>query len=299
MPETPASASATPATIKIVLDNTTGKLDRLDAEVLLSHVINRPRSHLHAWPEQALTPDEQSRFTALLRRRLAGEPVAYLTGCREFWSLTFEVNRATLIPRPETELLVETALQLAKHIDTPGRRLADLGTGSGCIALSLAHERPHWHITAVDISMDALKTAQHNAQRLGIGNVDFLQNDWLSGFAPGAFDIIVSNPPYIRAGDTHLQDIRHEPATALIAGPDGLAAIRRIVADARTCLKPGGLLLMEIGHDQSTPVNDLMQAAGYVNIEFKHDLAGIPRVCVGYKPLSSRKDAKDLKLIVF
>lgn len=272
--------------IKHALDNVADKLDRLDAEILLSHVINRPRSHLHAWPEQVLTPDEQSRFTALLQRRLAGEPVAYLTGCREFWSLTFEVNRATLIPRPETELLVETALQLAKRTDTPSLRLADLGTGSGCIALSLAHERPHWHITAVDISMDALKTAQRNAQRLGIGNVDFLQNDWLSGFAPGAFNIIVSNPPYIRADDPHLQDIRHEPATALVAGPDGLAAIRRIVADARTCLKPGGLLLLEIGHDQSPAVKNLMQTAGYVDIEFKHDLAGIPRVCVGYKPLS-------------
>lgn len=274
--------TGTRATIKHLLDNAARKLDRLDAEVLLCHVINRPRSHLHARPERELTPDEQSRFTALLQHRLAGEPVAYLTGCREFWSLTFEVNRATLIPRPETELLVETALRLAERIDTPGLRVADLGTGSGCIALALAHEQPHWQITAVDISMDALKTAQRNAQRLAIGNVDFVHNNWLSGFAPGAFDIIVSNPPYIRDGDPHLQDIAREPAIALVAGPDGLTAIRRIIADARTCLKPGGLLLLEIGHDQSEAVSELVQTAGYVNIEFKHDLAGIPRVCVGW-----------------
>jgi release factor glutamine methyltransferase len=218
-----------------------------------------------------------------LQRRLTGEPVAYLIGHREFWSLTFAVNRATLIPRPETELLVETALQLAKRIDTPGLRLADLGTGSGCIALALAHERPHWLITAADISMNALKTAQRNARRLAIGNVAFVRNDWLSGLAPEIFDIIVSNPPYIRAGDPHLRGIAHEPATALVAGPDGLADIRRIVADARTRLKPGGLLLLEIGHDQSAAVTDLMQAAGYVDIEFKHDLAGIPRVCIGWR----------------
>jgi release factor glutamine methyltransferase len=270
-----------PATIKQVLDAAVDRLDRLDVEVLLSHVLDQPRSHLYARPERALTADEQARFSALLRRRLTGEPVAYITGRQEFWSLTFEVNRATLIPRPETELLVETALQLAERIGSNALRLADLGTGSGCIALALAHERPHWQITAVDISDEALQTAQRNARRLGIGNVEFLINDWLSGFTVNACDIIVSNPPYIRADDPHLHDIRHEPQTALVAGSDGLDALRRIIAEARACLKPNGLLLLEIGHDQSEAVNELMQAAGYVNIEFKRDLAGIPRVCVG------------------
>lgn len=275
-----------PATIKQVLDASVGPLNRLDAEVLLSHVLGEPRSHLYARPERRLTADEEAGFSALLRRRLKGEPVAYITGHQEFWSLPFEVNPATLIPRPETELLVETALQLAERIEAQPLRLADLGTGSGCIALALAHERPHWQITAVDISGDALQAAQRNASRLGIGNVEFLQNDWLSGFCEEAFDIIVSNPPYIRAGDPHLEGIGYEPQTALVAGRDGLDALRRIIAEAKTCLKPGGPLLLEIGHDQSAAVNELMQAAGYSDIGFKHDLAGIPRVCVGCKPLS-------------
>ncbi|HEX7027553.1 MAG TPA: peptide chain release factor N(5)-glutamine methyltransferase [Gammaproteobacteria bacterium] len=271
----------TPATIKHFLDAALGT-ERLDAEVLLSHVLDRPRSYLHAWPERPLTPGEQSRFMSLIRRRRAGEPIAYITGRQEFWSLTFDVNRATLIPRPETELLVETALQLADPIGSYGLRLADLGTGSGCIALALAHERPRWQITAVDVSDDALQMAQRNARRLGIDNVEFLWNDWLSGFSANTFDIIVSNPPYIRAGDPHLHDIRHEPQTALVAGPDGLDALRRIIAEAKTCLKPNGLLLLEIGHDQSEAVNNLIQAAGYTGIQFKRDLAGIPRVCAGW-----------------
>lgn len=273
----------TPATIKHILGTTARELDRLDVEVLLSHALTRPRSYLHAWPERELTPDERSRFMTLLHRRLAGEPVAYITGCQEFWSLPFEVNPATLIPRPETELLVETSLHLAERIDTRVLRLADLGTGSGCIALALAHERPHWQITAVDISMQALQTAQRNAQRLDIDNVDLLQNDWLAGFAADTFDIIVSNPPYIRAGDPHLRDIAHEPQTALVAGPDGLDALRRIITDAQSRLKPNGPLLLEIGHDQSEAVRDLMQTAGYVDVGLKHDLSGIPRVCIGWR----------------
>lgn len=271
--------------VKQALNTAACNLDRLDAEVLLGHALNRPRSYLHAWPERQLTPEEQSRFEALLHRRLAGEPVAYITGCQEFWSLSFEVNTATLIPRPETELLVDATLQLAESIAVcdPPIRLADLGTGSGCIALALAHEQPHWRITAVDISMDALQTARRNAQRLDIDNVGFLQTDWLSCFAANAFDIIVSNPPYIRAGDPHLQGLAHEPQTALVAGTDGLDALRRIIAAAHASLKSNGLLLLEIGHDQSNAVNALMQTAGYTNIEFKHDLAGIPRVCVGWR----------------
>ena len=276
-----ARMNDTPATIKHFLDAALGT-ERLDAEVLLSHVLDRPRSYLHAWPERPLTPGEQSRFMSLIRRRRAGEPIAYITGRQEFWSLTFDVNRATLIPRPETELLVETALQLADPIGSYGLRLADLGTGSGCIALALAHERPRWQITAVDVSDDALQMAQRNARRLGIDNVEFLWNDWLSGFSANTFDIIVSNPPYIRAGDPHLHDIRHEPQTALVAGPDGLDALRRIITEAETCLKPNGLLLLEIGHDQSEAVHNLNQAAGYTGIQFKRDLAGIPRVCAGW-----------------
>lgn len=274
-----------PATIKQALNTVACNLHRLDAEILLGQALNRPRSYLHTWPERQLTSEEQSRFEALLHRRLAGEPVAYITGCQEFWSLPFEVNPATLIPRPETELLVDATLQLAESIDVcdPPIRLADLGTGSGCIALALAHEQPHWQITAVDISMGALQTARRNAQQLDINNVSFMQNDWLSGFAPSTFDIIVSNPPYIRAGDPHLQGIAHEPQTALVAGADGLDAIRRIIAEACVCLKPNGLLLLEIGHDQSDAVRDLMQTAGYINIEFKHDLSGIARVCVGWR----------------
>ena len=239
----------------------------LDAEVLLAHVLGKPRSHLHAWPEAELDEADARRFAALIERRAAGEPVAHLVGRREFWSLPLAVTPDTLIPRPETELLVEALLERLPA----GRpaRILDLGTGSGAIALAIRHERPAWTVTAVERSPAALAVARRNAQRLGL-TIDWRQGDWYAPVAGERFTAIVSNPPYVAEADPHLA-----------AGPEGLDDLERIVAGAPAHLAPGGWLLLEHGPDQATAVASLLKSRGFEETRCLRDLAGHDRVGLG------------------
>ncbi|HKR77416.1 MAG TPA: peptide chain release factor N(5)-glutamine methyltransferase [Rhodanobacter sp.] len=257
--------------------------ERADAEALLLHVLGQPRSWLFAHADDAPDMDVQTAFEALVARRVAGEPVAYLTGRRGFWTLELEVTPATLIPRPETELLVELALERLPRDATI--RVADLGTGSGAIALAIASERPHARVVATDASADALAVARRNAQRVGIDNVRFVQGDWLAPLADERFALVVSNPPYIEATDPHLAqgDLRYEPATALASGADGLDDIRRIVAGATAHLDPGGWLLFEHGWNQGDAARALLRAAGYAQVFTAQDLEARDRVSGGSK----------------
>jgi len=254
----------------------------LDAELLLAHALERKRTWLRAWPEAVLPDDRRERFEALLGRRENGEPVAYLLGRREFWSLEFEVGPGVLIPRPETETLVWCVLQL---LPPPGDRpleVLDLGTGSGCIAVALAHGRPDLHITATDRSREALALARRNGERHGTRDVAFLEGDWLDPVAGRRFDVIVSNPPYVPDGDAHLRqgDPRFEPPEALAGGHDGLDALRRIIDAAPDHLEPGGLLALEHGHDQGEALERLLRERGFTEIALHPDDAGLPRVTV-------------------
>lgn len=256
----------------------TGPSPRLDAEVLLACVLNVSRTHLYAWPEKKLSPAQAADFQALVARRAAGEPVAYLTGQREFHSLPLQVTPAVLIPRPETELLVEVALD---HLPADGR-VVDLGTGSGAVALAMARQRPGCEIIATDRSPAALQVAQTNARQLHI-HIHWVAADWLAAFAPLRARLIVSNPPYIRAHDPHLRqgDVRYEPRQALVAGEDGLMALRYIIAAARAHLQPQGWLWLEHGYDQEAAVQALLRRHGYAAIATHRDLAGLPRVSGG------------------
>jgi release factor glutamine methyltransferase len=255
--------------------------DRLEAELLLVHVLGKPRSWLIAHADDELDVTHAAAFDALVQRRSDGEPVAYITGRRGFWSLDLEVTPATLIPRPETELLVELALDRLPA--TGATRVADLGTGSGAIALAIARESPAAQVLATDASADALAVAQRNAIAQRIANVAFAHGDWLSPLGDQAFDVIVSNPPYIEADDPHLGrgDLRFEPMSALASGADGLDDIRRIVADSRAHLKPGGWLLMEHGWNQGDAVRALLQASGYRDVFTARDLEQRDRVSGG------------------
>lgn len=257
---------------------------RLDAEVLLGFVLDRNRVHLHTWPDLLLPDEAMARFDALITRRATGEPLAYLTGRREFWSMELEVSPATLIPRPETELLVEIALQRIPA--GSAWRIADLGTGSGAIALAIARERPACRIVATDRSTTALAVARRNAARLGIGNVEFREGIWLEPLAGEVFDLIVSNPPYIASEDPrlHTSEIRFEPITALAAGPDGLDDIRHITATASRHLVSGGGLLLEHGYDQSSAVMEILTQSGYGEVHTHQDMSEIYRVTGGYRP---------------
>lgn len=259
-------------------------IDPVDREWLLAEALGRSRSWLYAHPEAPVPASARARFEALLARRQAGEPVAYLLGRRGFWSLDLEVGPATLIPRPETECLVELAL--ARLPAGSPLRLADLGTGSGAIALALATERPLARIVATDASPEALAVARRNAERLGLRGVEFRQGDWLAALGDGSFDMIVSNPPYIAAGDPHLAqgDLRFEPAAALASGEDGLEAIRVIVRDARRHLCPGGWLLLEHGWEQGAAVRALLAQAGLVEVDTARDLEGRERASLGRMP---------------
>jgi len=254
---------------------------RLDAEVLLMLVTGLARTALITRAQEPLLPEHEERLHALLTRRARGEPIAYLTGRREFWSLDLCVTPDVLIPRPETELLVEQTLV---HIPEDAEwTVADLGTGSGAIALAIATERPHCRLIATDSSTAALAVARANATRLGIAKVEFRHGEWLKPLAGMRFDVIVSNPPYVRANDPHLTqgDVRFEPESALVAGADGLDAIRRIAVDALSCLRPGGWLLLEHGYDQAKAVRALLEIHGYDAVASCRDTAGHERVTAG------------------
>ncbi|WP_066962607.1 peptide chain release factor N(5)-glutamine methyltransferase [Microbulbifer sp. Q7] len=250
---------------------------RLDLEVLLCHLLGKSRAWLYTWPEHPLSDAQQAQFNTLIERRIAGEPVAHLTGSREFWSLPLKVNRSTLIPRPDTEVLVEVVLELCPQSEA---NVLDLGTGTGAIALALASERPHWQITAVDTMPAALALAEENRTQLGFRNVEVRRSDWFSALSARTFDVIVSNPPYIEPRDPHLRegDVRFEPLTALVAEEQGLADIRKIAEDARAHLVENGLLAVEHGWEQGKPVRALFAALGYREVETRPDYAGRERI---------------------
>lgn len=256
---------------------------RLDAEWLLAAALGKSTSYLRTWPEREVPGDLAERFAADLARRRRGEPVAYILGRQGFWSLELEVAPDTLIPRPDTELLVETALQLLPA--TPARVL-DLGTGTGAIALALAAERPQWQVSGVDRIEAAVALAERNRLRLGLGNARFARSDWFAEVTGERFQLIVSNPPYIPASDPHLQqgDVRFEPQSALVAGVDGLDDIRTIIAQAPGHLASGGWLLLEHGFDQAPAVRSLMAAHGFEACESRRDLGGHERVSLGRLP---------------
>ncbi|WP_317202426.1 peptide chain release factor N(5)-glutamine methyltransferase [Janthinobacterium sp.] len=256
-------------------------LDPVDNRILLCHALGLNRVGLITQSERLLSGDEAARLSALFARRLAGEPIAYIVGEREFFGLPFEVNPAVLIPRPDTELLVELALDRLAS----GAGALDMGTGSGAVAVALAHSRPDAAVTALDVSEAALAVARRNAAANG-ARVDFLLSDWYAALGAARFALIVSNPPYIASGDRHLSegDLRFEPAGALTDHADGLAALRRIVAGAPAHLEAGGWLLMEHGYDQAGAVRALLDGAGYTETQSWRDLAGIERVSGARRP---------------
>ena len=253
---------------------------RLDTELLLAHALGKTRSYLHTWPERELEAAQLVCFQAALVRRQSGEPVAYILGQQGFWSLELEVAAHTLIPRPDTELLVETVLALLPA--TPAQVL-DLGTGTGAIALALASERPAWRLTGVDRMAEAVALAERNRTRLKLSNSAFVESHWFSALAGQRFQLIVSNPPYIAADDQHLAqgDVRFEPSSALVAGKDGLDDIRLIIEQAPDYLEAGGWLLLEHGFDQAAAVRELLSARGFSAVESRRDLAGHERISLG------------------
>lgn len=253
---------------------------RLDAEWLLADALGKPASYLRAWPERTVPAPIEARYRSMLARRREGEPVAYILGRQGFWSLDLEVAPQTLIPRPDTESLVEAVLELHAHepIDA-----LDLGTGTGAIALALASERPMWRVLGVDRIAEAVELAERNGVRLGLRNCRFQRSDWFGDLAGQRFDLIVGNPPYICADDPHLMqgDVRFEPQSALVAGSDGLADLRLICAQAPAHLRPDGWLVLEHGFDQAEFVRQLLEAAGLHAVHSRTDLAGHWRVSLG------------------
>jgi release factor glutamine methyltransferase len=252
-----------------------------EAKILLGHVLRRDRAWLAAHGDEPMTVDEVKDFDALARRRRGGEPVAYLTGRREFYGLDLEITPDVLIPRPETELLVELALARI-DADSPAEIL-DLGSGSGAIALAIANERPNAAVLGADVSVAAVELARRNALRLNLGNATFIESDWFGAVPKKRYDAILANPPYVKAGDEHLSegDLRFEPQRSLVAGTDGLTAIRIIVAGAATYLAPGAWLLIEHGYDQAEAVEAMLRDAQFRDVQSRRDLAGIPRTALG------------------
>ncbi|TKB49464.1 peptide chain release factor N(5)-glutamine methyltransferase [Ferrimonas sediminicola] len=256
-----------------------GDSPQLDAQLLLCFLLDRPRTYLYTWPERELTSEQLAQYEVLLARRAAGEPVAHITGVREFWSLPLKVNSSTLIPRPDTEALVEYALGLALP---GGSAVVDLGTGTGAIALALASERPDWVVTAVDLKPEAVALAKVNRDALGL-EVEILQSSWFGSLEGRRFDLVISNPPYIEAADPHLGqgDVRFEPLSALTSGEDGLVDITHIVEKGRQFLNDGGTMVLEHGYNQGAQVRALFGRFGYTEVGSGKDLAGRERYSFG------------------
>ncbi|MGC8521834.1 MAG: peptide chain release factor N(5)-glutamine methyltransferase [Steroidobacteraceae bacterium] len=258
-----------------------GGTPELDAELLLAEALGAPRARLRSHPEERPAAGAALRYRDLIERRAAGEPVAYLLGRKGFWTLELAVSRAVLVPRPETELLVERALALRP---APYGRVADLGTGSGAIALALACERPAWEVVATDLSAAALAVARANAAALGLSSILFRQGSWCAALPSGAFDLLLSNPPYIAAGEAALGALGYEPSMALTPGPDGLACLREIIHAAPAHLAPGGWLLLEHGAAQGAAVAGELAGRGFVTVRTHRDLAGLERMTEGQWP---------------
>jgi release factor glutamine methyltransferase len=279
-----------PVSIKDAISDTTSRLGdvsesaRLDAEMLIARAIDMPRSYLFAHPEDTLDAAALARLESTIERRLAGEPMAYISGSKEFWSLELMVTPATLVPRPETEILVDLALrEIPRKADW---QVLDLGTGSGAIALAIARDRPLCDITAVDVSPEALAVAEQNARHLSIANVEFLQGSWTDPVQGRRFRIIASNPPYVREGDPYLESLRAEPNDALVPGPNGLEAIEMIARECVTIIDAGGILLMEHGADQRDEVAEILMSYGWESIRCYDDYAGLPRVTSAHLSVS-------------
>ena len=255
---------------------------RLDAEVLLAFVLNKPRVYLRTWSDKYVNNEQLNIFSDLIQQRIQGIPIAYLTGTREFWSREFKITPDVLIPRPDTELLIELCLDLIKN---QTMSVLDLGTGSGIIAITLAADCPSIKMLAVDKSESALMVAKYNAEQYQLTNIEFCQSDWFSTIAKQRFDLIVSNPPYIADDDEHLNqgDVRFEPKTALIADNQGLSDIQHIANNARDYLNNNGYLLVEHGYNQAESVQQIFNNAGYKAIKTYHDLSGQARVTCGQK----------------
>lgn len=284
-----ASLSGKPATVRDLLQSGLRQLPetetaRLDCEVLLSSALGEDRYYLYAHPDATVNERVIADFNLLLGNRSAGFPVAYLTGQKEFWSLQLAVSQDTLIPRPETELLVELALTMIPA--TGSFKILDLGTGSGAIAVALASERPDCRITATDISLAALAIAQQNAQRHGLNNIHFVHSDWFSAIRAQQYTLIVSNPPYVESDHSQFisGEIRHEPRIALDGGQHGLDAYRRIIPAATAFLSNGGRLLVEHGYTQGEPVRALFQHNHFLNISTRQDYAGLDRITLAELP---------------
>jgi len=256
---------------------------KLDAQVLLLHILQKPRSYLFTWPEHELSDDQQLQFNVFIQRRLKGEPVAHITGLREFWSLSLEVNATTLIPRPDTETLVECALNM---VMPDKAKVLDLGTGTGAIALALGSEMPNWKIVAVDRVTDAVALANKNQQRLGINNVEVKQSNWFSALQGEKFNLIVTNPPYIEQGDIHLNqgDVRFEPLSALVADDAGMSDIKQIISHSRDYLLSSGYLLIEHGFEQAEAVRHLFKEMAFINIKTVKDFGNNDRVTLAQWP---------------
>lgn len=254
----------------------------LDTELILCHVLECERSYLRTWPEKTLTSEQEQRFTELMSRRVSGEPVAYIIGKQAFWTLDLLVSPATLIPRPDTELLVELALALPMPEQA---RILDLGTGTGAIALAIASERPRWHIEGVDCAQDVVELAQQNASRNHLSNVSIFESNWFASVDDKTFDLIVSNPPYIDPVDDHLNegDVRFEPKRALISDNHGLADIELIAQQALSYLNQGGWLALEHGFDQAEAVRECLHKLGYCDVESRRDLGQHERVTFARK----------------
>lgn len=271
-------------------------LEALDADLLLAFALGKSRTWLFTWPERELSDDQQKQFGDLIRRRLDGEPVAHILGTREFWSLPLKVNASTLIPRPDTETLVETILN---RFDQPSLTVADMGTGTGAIALALASERPGWSISAFDVQPEAVALAQENAHQLGLPVTVGLSH-WCDALADRSLDLLVSNPPYIAADDEHLQqgDVRFEPLSALVAAEDGLADIRILIEQGRRVLAPGGWLFLEHGWTQGKAVRECFESQGYGSVATVQDMGSQDRITFGqWNPAPGTLANRELQIV--